>query len=77
MTRTEQLNAMTEADKQADILANIEEHGAVRITDRHMLAFWGEAVEALKREGKVVASHHENYEGQYSYILVELPKDQP
>jgi len=76
MTRSEELDAMTEADKEADILKTIKDHGIVRIEGRQALAFWGGAIDSLKKAGKVEHELVENYEGQYSYIKVTFPKGQ-
>ena len=70
MTRSEELDVMSEADKEADLLKNIEAHGTIRIEGRQSLAFWGAAVDSLAAAGKVEHEHVENYEGQYSYIKV-------
>ena len=72
MSRKEELDAMSEEDKQADILKNINEHGCIRITSRQAEAFWGPAVDALVDAGKVKSEFIENYEGQYSYYRVTL-----
>lgn len=72
MTRNEELDAMTEADKEADILKNIKEHEVVRIQGRQAAAFWGGAIDSLTEAGKVKHELIENYEGQYSYIQVSL-----
>jgi len=61
---------MSEADKEADLLKNIEAHGMVRIEGRQALAFWGAAIDSLTAAGKVEHELIENYEGQYSYIKV-------
>lgn len=73
MGREEELDAMSEADKETDILARVKEHEAIRITSRPAMAFWGAAIDHLKAEGKVKTDFIENYEGQYSYLLVTFP----
>lgn len=70
MTRSEELDAMTETDKETDILENIRVHGMIRIEGRQALAFWGGAIDRLKAAGKVEHEHIEEYEDQYSYIKV-------
>jgi hypothetical protein len=71
--RSEALDAMTEAGKEAEIIAQIEEHGCIRIEGRPALGFWGGAIQRLKDAGRVETEFVENYEGQYSYIKVTLP----
>lgn len=73
MEREEELDAMTEADKETDILARVKEHEAIRITSRPAMAFWGDAINRLETAGKVETEFIENYEGQYSYLLVTFP----
>lgn len=73
MGRKEELDAMSEADKETDILKTVEEHEAIRITSRLGMAFWGAAIDRLKAAGKVETEFIENYEGQYSYLLVTFP----
>lgn len=70
MGRSDELDAMSEADKEADILRNLREHGCVRLTSRPALAFWGAAVDRLVEAGKVQTELIEEYEAQYSYIKV-------
>ena len=72
MGRREELDAMSEAEKEADILKNIQAHGMIRIEGRQSLAFWGEALDSLKTAGKVKHELVENSEGQYSYLKVTL-----
>lgn len=73
MTRNEQLDRMTEEDKQADLLQNIDAHGVVQITSRSALAFWGSAVDALVGKGLVTRNLIE-VEEQYSYLEVRKAK---
>ena len=73
MGRSAELDAMSEADKEADILKNIEAHGMIRIEGRQALGFWGGALDSLTAAGKVKHEIIENYEGQYSYIKVTPP----
>ena len=70
MGRSEELDAMSEADKEADLLKSLREHGCVRLTGRSAVGFWGAAVDALREKGSVNVEHRENYEGQYSWIEV-------
>jgi len=72
MSRNDELDAMTEADKEADILKNIKQHGVIRITSRQAMGFWGTAIDRLEEAGKVKSEMIENYEGQYSYLQVSL-----
>lgn len=51
MGRNEELDAMSEADKEKDILKSLDEHGCVRLTSRPAVSFWGAAVNALERRG--------------------------
>lgn len=74
MTRSEQLSAMTEEDKQADILANIQAHGCIRITNRVALGFWGEAAQALSDAGKVTVTFVDHPEDQCSELVITAPK---
>jgi len=70
MTRDEELDAMDMAGKKADILKNIAANGAIRLTTRDAFSFWSDAVEELDEEGKVSTEFIEDYEQQYSYLVV-------
>jgi hypothetical protein len=72
-TRREQLDAMSEADKEKDLLKTIGESGAVRIDCRAAMAFWGSVVQRLEDAGRVKTRFVENWDGQYSYLEVTLP----
>lgn len=74
MTRSQDLDRMTESDKQADLLRAIERHGAVRLESRQAVGFWGAAVDALVAAGKVDVEKIESYEGQYSCLQVTAKK---
>lgn len=69
MTRTEQLDRMTEEDKQADLLDNLERCDFIRLERRDQLAFWSMAIETLVAKG-LVTSEFIEVEEQYSYIKV-------
>lgn len=71
MTRREELDAMSEEDKQADILKSITEAGCIRITSKPQAAFWMDAINALETAGKVKVTMRDNETQQYSYVLVE------
>lgn len=71
MTREEELDKMSEADKQKDILKQIEEHGAIRITNKQAMGFWGAAIDALTDAGKVKHEMRDSC-SQSTYLLVEL-----
>jgi len=75
MGRRDELDNMTESDKVADLLSNLDRHGCLRIDNRHALAFWGSAIQKLKDDGIVETEMVENYEQQYSYLKV-TPVDQ-
>lgn len=77
MTRSEQLNAMSEKDKEEDLLRSLAELGCVRLTTRQAVEFWGRAVDALVDAGKVEVRHRENYEQQYSWIEVTPARQAP
>jgi hypothetical protein len=70
MTRAEQLSAMTEEDKRADLLRSLEEYGCVRLTSRQAVQFWGAAVDWLADAGKVKVRDRVDHEGQYSWIEI-------
>ena len=72
MGRSEELDAMSEADKKTDILERLKQHGAITISNRYQLAFWGGAINRLKEAGKVETTFTELYEEQYSYLRVTL-----
>ena len=72
MTRSEELDAMSESDKETDLLKNIKEHGMIRIYGRGSLAFWGGALNSLVEAGTVKTELVENYDAQESYLKVEL-----
>ena len=65
---------MSLEDKQEDLLKNIRgnEDGCIRITNKHAMAFWNDALVELERKGLIESEQKENYEGQYSWIEVKL-----
>lgn len=71
-----ELDAMSEEDKQADILKSLEEHGQIRIDTRPALAFWGAAVDALVEQGKIETEFIDLEEQQYSFYRVTLKKEE-
>lgn len=72
-TRSEQLDRMTEEDKQADILENIQKHGCIRIHTRQQLQFWYNAIQKLADDGTIRVENVVKYDDQYSYIKVTAP----
>lgn len=74
MSRSEDLDAMGEAGKEADILRSIREHGCIRITTRQALAFWGDAVDRLRQAGRVRTELVEHRDDQCSWIQVTAPE---
>lgn len=70
MTRDQELDAMDMAGKKVDILARVVSHGAIRLTTKAAFAFWLEAVNELETEGLVASEFVEEYEAQYSYLVV-------
>lgn len=70
MGRREELDNMTEADKVADLISSLDQHGCIRIDNRHAMAFWGSAIQKLVDDGVAESELIENYEGQYSYLKV-------
>lgn len=70
--RSRRLDEMTEADKERDILRNIREHGAVHLTTRAQLAFWGAAIGSLRKAGKVTVRDTGSDEAQYTCYQVEI-----
>jgi hypothetical protein len=72
MSRSQELDAMSEADKEADLLASIKKHGAVHMNRREQLAFWGGAIERLREAGKVTVRDTGSDEAQYTCYEVRL-----
>lgn len=70
MTRSEELDRMTEADKQADILKSVAQHGCIRFYGKQSVAFWAAAIDALDDAGKIDVQFKEDYDGQCSWIEV-------
>lgn len=73
MTRAEQLDQMTEADKQTDLLAKLDTCDFIRLDHRDQLAFWGAAIDVLVGKGLVTSKLIE-VEEQYSYLEVRKAK---
>jgi len=69
-TRSEQLDSMSDSDKERAILQGLREHGYVRITSRLALAFWGAAIDRLREAGEIETEMVENHEQQHSYLRV-------
>lgn len=69
-TRTSELDAMSEADKEADIMERIRQHGAVSIDRREQLGFWGAAIERLRARGEVQVREHGSDEQQWTSLEV-------
>lgn len=72
MTRDEELDAMDTAGKKSDIISQITSHGAIRLTSKPAMAFWGDAVSELENEGLVTTEFIEEYAQQYSYLIVRM-----
>lgn len=70
MTRSEELDRMTEADKEIDILKQLEIWGSIRIDCKSAMGFWGGAIQRLEDAGRIQTRFVENYEDQYSYLKV-------
>lgn len=68
MTRGEELDAMSEDDKESDIMRSLDEHGIIRIHNRQQLASWGAAVNRLSDDGKVDAEFVELEQESYWVI---------
>ena len=76
--RSRHLDAMTEEDKQADILASLAKPGSfLRIEGRQSLGFWGAAVAALEGAGKITVEFVDLREEQCSYYKLRLRREGP
>lgn len=73
MTRTQQLDRMSESDKQADLQAQLQSCDFIRLDHKSQLAFWGAAIAALEVKGFVTSKLIE-IEEQYSYLEVRKAK---
>jgi hypothetical protein len=86
----EQLDAMSEADKEADILKALKEEGSIRLGSHRQIEFWGDAVGQLVDKGIAKVEDIGSDEAQWTCYEVTLlrgarkaaqpepaPKEQP